>query len=150
MSSPWDRTRSAAAIAAVVLAAAPLASPSTMSARADDPLPVIVTYEMQHQQEAARAGRLDPKAFWTGQILSRIEAKRPAHPKKLIDVATVQVVFTVARDGHLVRSAINKSSGLPDVDQVAARMIARAEPFPPMPGQLADSDSTFVLPVRFR
>ena len=124
--------------------------PSVVSARADEPLPVIVTYEMQHRQRDASAARRDPKAFWTGQILSRIEARRTALSKKLDGALTVQVIFTVARDGHLVRSAIDKTSGLPDVDRIASGMIARAEPFPPMPEQLAESELTFVLPVRFR
>ena len=105
---------------------------------------------MRHRQEAAWSARHDPKAFWTSQILSQIEAKRIALSRKLDRAATAQVVFTVARDGRLIRSAIDRSSGLPDVDQVAVGMVARAGPFPPMPEQLADSELTFVLPVRFR
>ena len=149
MGPPHARNRRSALVA-VLLTIGLGTTLGAACAWADDPLPVIVTYEMQHRQEAARAAQSNPKAFWTSQILSRIEARRTASPQKLASTAVVQIRFTVARDGHLVRSAIDRSSGLPALDQVAAGMVARAEPFPPMPGQLADSELTFVLPVRFR
>ena len=94
--------------------------------------------------------RLEPKAFWTRQILTQIDSRRVLLLKPLKDAVTVRVAFTVARDGRLLRSALTKSSGLMDVDQIAMDMITQAEPFPPMPAQLADNDVTFELPVRFR
>ena len=118
--------------------------------RATEQLPVIVTYELKKQHDGARAAKRDPKAFWTSQITEQIEEHRLGPSKPLKAAEIVQVVFTLARDGHVVSSGVRNSSGAPDIDKLALDMVSRAQPFPPMPDAVPEPELTFVLPVRFR
>jgi len=120
------------------------------AAQAAETLPVIVTYEMQKEHEAARAVQRDPRSFWVHQIMARIESKRMTPTRDLNAPVTVQVAFTVARDGRLVSSAIPRSSGVDEADTIALAMVRGAEPFPAMPAAMSDADVSFTLPVRFR
>ena len=119
-------------------------------ARATQALPIIVTYEMQRQREAARVQRRDPKAFWVHQIVARLEDRKPTGPLGLKEPATAKVRFVLDRDGRLVSKAIETSSGVPAVDKEAMALLERAQPFPPMPAALGESPLTFAVPLRFR
>lgn len=119
-------------------------------AHATEPLPVIVTYEMQRQSDAARVERRDPRAFWVRQIVARLEDKKPEGTIGLTQPATAKVGFVVARDGRIVSKSIEASSGVPAVDREALAMLDRAQPFPPMPQAMDGKDVAFSLPLRFR
>lgn len=153
-SNPSRRMKHRSGPCVLALACLALASPLALApiaaAAADEPLPVIVTYELSHDREVSRAATRDPKTFWIRQIVARIEAKRTEAPVALKQPVSVQISFTVAKDGKLVSRAVRSTSGVEAVDATALAMVERAQPFPPMPVGLADGDLTFTLPVRFR
>lgn len=119
-------------------------------ARATEPLPIIVTYELSRSHEARVVERRDPKGFWIRQITARLEDRKPAAAIGLKEPATTQVSFTVGRGGEIVSKAIAKSSGVPAVDKEAIAMLERAQPFPAMPAAMNETAVSFSLPLRFR
>lgn len=135
---------------AVALAIALAAGLHPAFAAAETSVPVIVTYELARQRDAERLAARDPRAFWIRQIVTRIEERKTEPPMALKSAVTVQVGFTVARDGRLLAKSLKATSGLPAVDAAAMTIIERAAPFAPMPAALADKDMSFVLPLRFK
>jgi len=61
----------------------------------------------------------------------------------------VSLAFTIDRHGGVVSSRIVKSSGSTVLDAEALALITRAAPLPPPPADIADSDLSFVVPIRF-
>lgn len=61
---------------------------------------------------------------------------------------TVQVVFLLRRDGSVVDAWVTSTSGESVLDREALETIRRAEPLPPIPGELPDHLS-ILLPVAF-
>lgn len=55
--------------------------------------------------------------------------RSPDVPSKCV----VSILFTVDKNGALVSNAIKKSSGIPNVDQVALQTIKKSAPFPKLP-----------------
>lgn len=149
-----DRARAWAAGVGLALAlsmwAAALTAPPAIAAQADEPVPVIVTYEMRKARLDARAAARDPKGFWIHQVAQRIEEKKPVLKHPLAMPLTAEVGFLVGRNGAILHSEIKRSSGNPAVDAEALAMVARAAPFPPMPDAVPDSQLAFELPLRFR
>ena len=127
-----------------------LLSLSPVAANAVESLPVIVSYEMLRQQKLDRLAARDPKAFWVGQIVARIESEKPREPSALKDPVVVNIHFVVGRDGHLVERALKGTSGVPAIDASAMATLDRAQPFPPMPSALTETDMGFDVPIRFR
>jgi periplasmic protein TonB len=61
----------------------------------------------------------------------------------------VSLAFTIDRKGNLASSRIEKTSGSEVLDAEALAMVKRAAPFPAPPAGVADTDLTFVVPIRF-
>ena len=61
----------------------------------------------------------------------------------------VQVAFTVDRSGHVLSHEIEKSSGRPDLDAEASAMIERAQPLPPFPASMTQSEINLTVPISF-
>ena len=61
----------------------------------------------------------------------------------------VSLAFTIDRHGKVVSSRIVKSSGSAVLDAEALDLIKRAAPLPPPPADIADSELSFVVPIRF-
>ena len=118
--------------------------------RAGEPTPIIVTYERHKARTDARAAVRDPKSFWVGQIVGRIEDRKPKLNLSLRAPLTVAMSFVVGRDGRLLSSSVARSSGDPAVDRQAVAVLASAAPFPPMPAGLSDDSMSFSLPLRFK
>lgn len=57
--------------------------------------------------------------------------------------------MTIARDGRLLDVALVKSSGFPNLDNAVVETIRQASPFAPLPGDLAQDQKTFVVPVNY-
>lgn len=127
-----------------------IAQAAAVQARADEPLPVIATYELRKSQLESHAAARHPKGFWVSQIVGRIEDRKPMLDLKLKQPMTVDVSFVVARDGRLVSSTVDKSSGDAAIDKRAVDVLASAAPFPPMPEGLPDDSMSFTVPLRFK
>ncbi len=114
-----------------------------------DPLPTIATFELKKEGDQQRAAALDPRAAWIGQVVSRIDARKPRLARPLKTTLTLELSFVVARNGSLVSKAVAKSSGSAEVDAVALAMLEHAAPFAPMPDAIAEPQITLNLPLRF-
>ena len=129
-----------------------LIGPIVLSGRAAgaEQLPIIVTYELSKVRREARAIQRDPRKFWAGAIVARIEDKKPVTDLALKHPTTVEVTFVVGRDGRLVSKQVARSSGDPSRDARAMAVIETAAPFPPMPDGVGEEQVAFSLPLRFR
>jgi periplasmic protein TonB len=88
-------------------------------------------------------------ASWQQSVVARL-AKVQRYPAQARSVpGVVNLGFTIDRHGALVSSRIVKSSGSTVLDAEALDMIKRAAPLPPPPTEIADSDLSFVVPIRF-
>jgi protein TonB len=61
----------------------------------------------------------------------------------------VSVAFSIDRQGKVVSSRIVMSSGSPLLDAEALDLIKRADPLPPPPAEISDSQLSFLVPIRF-
>jgi periplasmic protein TonB len=97
--------------------------------------------------------RATPSAVirWQSELAAHIEhfKRYPAEARSHGDQGTAKVAFTIDHDGHLLSSRIVQSSGSAALDNETLAMLARAQPMPRPPDQLADTQLTFVVPVRF-
>jgi len=76
----------------------------------------------------------------TPSALSAAGARRPG---------VVSLAFSIDRHGNVVSSRIVKSSGSTVLDAEALDLLKRAAPLPPPPAEIADSELSFVVPIRF-
>jgi periplasmic protein TonB len=88
---------------------------------------------------------------WQSELAAHIEhfKRYPAEARSHGDQGTAKVEFTIDHEGHLLSSRIVQSSGSTALDNETLAMLARAQPMPRPPDQLADTQLTFVAPVRF-
>ena len=115
-----------------------------------DPLPTIVTYELAEARRAADAAARDPRGFWVGQIVARLEERKPDRQHSVKRPVTVELGFVVDRAGRLLSKQLARSSGDPAIDAEAIAVLDRAAPFPPMPAALPGDHLVFTVPLRFR
>lgn len=62
---------------------------------------------------------------------------------------TVQVEFTLARDGTVLAARIEKSAGYPLLDQAVLDMLRSASPVPPLPERFTGDRIRISLPIGF-
>ena len=88
---------------------------------------------------------------WRSLLAAHIEhfKRYPAEARSRGDQGTAKVAFTIDHEGHLLSSRIVQSSGSAALDNETLAMLARAQPMPRPPDQLASAELTFVVPVRF-
>jgi periplasmic protein TonB len=87
-------------------------------------------------------------ASWQQSMVARLA--RLHYPPQARGVqGVVSLAFSVDRHGNLVSSRIVKSSGSALLDAAALDLIKRAAPLPPPPAEIADSELSFVVPIRF-
>jgi periplasmic protein TonB len=105
------------------------------------------------QAAAPQAARTPPPSVvrWQSQLAAHIEhfKRYPPAARSRGEHGTATVVFTIDREGHLLRSSILRSSGSAALDQESLAVLARAQPMPRPPDQLTDGELTFVMPVLF-
>lgn len=96
------------------------------------------------EPEAGRAELLD---VYSRAVWKRIAAHKP---KGLRLPGTTRLSFTVAVDGALLAVSVVRSSGNPDLDQLALRTVREAAPLPPPPRGLRTAPLTFEISFAFR
>jgi periplasmic protein TonB len=105
------------------------------------------------QQEApAAAAPASPSpeiASWQQALAAHLNRFKqyPARGRNAEGVVTVG--FNIDRRGSVLSSRIVKSSGSEVLDAEALAVIKRAAPFPRPPAEIADSELSFVVPIRF-
>ncbi|MBE9608118.1 cell envelope integrity protein TolA [Chitinilyticum piscinae] len=63
-----------------------------------------------------------------------------SHGQKLF--GSLRVTVEIAADGSIASTSIEKSSGNPELDAQALRILKLASPFPPLPGDIKATDSS--------
>jgi protein TonB len=75
--------------------------------------------------------------------------KYPPEAMKRKQEGTVLVAFTLARDGTVLSVDIERSSGVPVIDQAVFDMMRRASPVPPVPPHYAGTTLSIAMPIRY-
>jgi protein TonB len=73
----------------------------------------------------------------------------PRDLKKAKVEGTVVVEFTIDRDGRLLASSLQRSSGAAGLDQAALDMLARASPLPAIPKFMNRDELALAIPVEY-
>jgi TonB family protein len=90
-----------------------------------------------------------PAASWQQSLVARLARLQRYPPRARGVQGVVSVAFSIDRHGNVVSSRIVKGSGSALLDAEALDLIKRAAPFPPPPAEIADSELSFVVPIRF-
>jgi periplasmic protein TonB len=86
---------------------------------------------------------------WITAVVRRLEHFKRVPSNAVTRAVIVQVGFTVDRRGHILSHEIEKSSGRPDLDAEATSMIERAQPLPPFPESMTQSEINLTVPISF-
>lgn len=88
---------------------------------------------------------------WESELAAHLERfkRYPSAARQQGEQGIVRVAFTLNRNGRVLSSHIVQSSGSPLLDEETLAMLARAQPMPRPPEKIADSELSFVVPVRF-
>lgn len=107
----------------------------------------------EKQATAPPASKATPRSVtrWQSKLAAHIERfkRYPNEARAHGDQGIAKVAFTIDHEGHLVASRIVQSSGSAALDEETLAMLARAQPLPPPPSEVADNELSFVVPVRF-
>lgn len=132
------------------------AKPPEPEAEVALPLPEPPKPEMpaeEKQATAPPAAKVPPSVMtrWQTRLAAHIERFRryPAEARSRGEQGVARVAFTIDREGRLLKSRIEQSSGSASLDQETLAMLSRAQPMPRPPDQLSSAEITFVLPIRF-
>lgn len=100
-------------------------------------------------QAAPTVDRSNAIPKWRSLISMLLERNKrwPADGKN--DRGTAQVAFSIDRKGRVMSSRIVTTSGSVALDREALEMVKRAQPFPPPPAALPETELSFIVPVRF-
>jgi len=88
---------------------------------------------------------------WYSKIAMRLE-RHKAYPRAARargESGIVQLAFSIDREGHVMSSAIVKSSGYAALDQETMATVRRAQPFPVPPAGIDGATFDFTVPVKF-
>jgi protein TonB len=105
--------------------------------------------QRQEQLEQTKGGASTIPPSWLAAVGRRLEHVRRVPAKSFSRMVIVEVGFTVDRTGHVLSHAIEKSAGRPDLDAEAIAMIERAQPLPPFPQSMTQSEINLVVPISF-
>ena len=89
---------------------------------------------------------------WYRGIVVRIERHKsyPQTARARRETGTVELAFSIDREGRVLSSAVKQSSGYAMLDQEAMATARRAQPFPAPPVDLAGTMFPFTVPVEFK
>jgi protein TonB len=113
----------------------------------------------QRQAQEARAAGPKNDALQVANIAASkaYSALVSGHLRRFIRTAAaarygsgkVWIEFVLDREGRVLSSKLEKSSGNAALDREAQEIIARANPFPPFPAAKRDAQDTFSAPIAF-
>jgi protein TonB len=88
---------------------------------------------------------------WEKEILARIDQfkRYPRRAQIRHQEGTAYLRFTVARNGDVIAVALQRSSGIEDLDREALSLLDRAKPLPAAPANIGRDSVELVVPVRF-
>lgn len=90
------------------------------------------------------------RATWQKELVAHLDKHKRYPAERALKAAEISVRFTLDRLGHVLSTAIEKSSGDTAFDEAALAMVRRSDPVPAPPPLIADEGLSFTLPVIFR
>lgn len=125
--------------------------------------PVAATTATQVEAERAAATAAAPVAGaprlrdtkavsnWQAKVVTVLERNKryPAGAQSRGEQGTVQISFTIDRQGRLLASRVARTSGAPLLDAEAQALLQRAQPFPVPPGDVPGQEIALTVPIRF-
>jgi protein TonB len=103
------------------------------------------------QQAMPRVSLSNALPAWKNEVADMLERNKryPSDARNRHQQGTVQLAFSIDREGRVVGSRIVTSSGSPALDKEALELAKRASPFPPPPHELAGDQINLSVPIRF-
>lgn len=88
---------------------------------------------------------------WEGRVLARLNQHRryPAKAQMRRQQGVPYIRFVMNRDGKVLSSRIERSSGFPELDREAVALPKRSQPLPKPPADKAGDAIELVVPVEF-
>ena len=108
------------------------------------PAPATTAPQPTHASQAAINA-------WYSGVRAQFERHKsyPKAARMRHETGTVQLAFSIDREGRVVSSAVERSSGYATLDQEAIATVGRAQPFPVPPAGMPGATFNFTLPVPF-
>jgi len=121
------------------------------------PQRVTATPKSEHVAPATTMARIGDSAaavaspLWISQLLAHLNRHKqyPNIARLHHQEGVVMLSFTMDRDGHVLTSKIEKSSGSPTLDEEALAMLRRSEPLPAFLPSMEGEARSFSVPIRF-
>ena len=110
------------------------------------PRPVAAVLAQPEPPRPPMAEPSDALAAYRALLSHHIRAGRP---RGAALQGTVTIAFRIDRGGAVLASDIAGSSGNPNLDRIALRMVRQASPMPAPPAGLTPAQLAFVVPVAF-
>jgi protein TonB len=88
---------------------------------------------------------------WKRQVVSLLERHKryPEAAQARRQHGTVELSFSLDRQGRVTASRIAKSSGSTALDEATLDLVRRAQPFPPPPPEMAGAQVNLSVPIRY-
>ncbi|MEA2906392.1 MAG: periplasmic protein TonB [Alphaproteobacteria bacterium] len=88
---------------------------------------------------------------WKRQVVGLLERNKryPSAAQVRSEQGTVQLAFSLDRQGRVMASHIVKSSGSAALDKETLELVQRAQPFPAPPSEMPGAQITLTVPIRF-
>jgi protein TonB len=139
-----------------LLSLSPVATPALVTPQvAADPKPPVVQAAPPPSPPAPAPSPPQPRASqgpdkWEGRVVARLERFRhyPGDSQRARQQGTAYLRFRVGRDGHVLSSSLERSSGVPALDEAALETLRKADPFPKIPADRPDQIE-LVVPIEF-
>lgn len=101
--------------------------------------------------DRSAGGKVGDARSYYAQLMAWLNRYKryPSQAKKAKQQGVVHILFTLNRNGDVVKRSIKKSSGSTLLDQAALDMFDSASPLPPIPDHMQRQQLSMVLPVDF-
>jgi periplasmic protein TonB len=101
--------------------------------------------------QQVKAAAPNVEASWTTSLMRQLQrAKRyPPAAQARREEGVVLLSFSIDRSGHVIAHSIARSSGHAALDNEVLDMIMRAQPLPPFPESMTQTQIDLTVPIRF-
>ncbi|HEU0070735.1 MAG TPA: TonB family protein [Alphaproteobacteria bacterium] len=130
----------------------PVEAPPAETFAEASPAPVVSPPRAEQVAVVGPVGRAGPPAQYQDRLFAHIQRNHKRAPKDVLRYGqrvTAVVAITLGRDGKIVRYDIAGSSGNPRIDREIGPLMARCDPMPAFPAEMAGESFTFKMPIEF-
>jgi periplasmic protein TonB len=104
------------------------------------------------QQQRIKSGSPLTKRSWATAVSKHLAQHMARYPRGSIsrdEEGVVHVGFRIDRAGRISELHVLESSGHHDLDNAVLKMVEDAQPFPPLPDDISESENVIDFPFRF-